>query len=201
MKRVIIGLLVLAVGIILVGRLLPSERVYAVATVVDGLRRHPGAWAGRTILVRGLEMGETSSSVCSFATTKNGSSCRQTTWLHLGALESGASATTRVAYSAVSAVRAVRSIAVPTTLRWGTVVNIYVFSSAPQLHVLLRPGAHAPTPAAPPGWLSTLHALPVIGPTLTGMFPWDGAVTVRVYLASHPCRPSACEDGILVGPS
>jgi len=48
-------LLVVVAGVTtaVVGRLASAERVYSVGEVVSGLRQHPQAWIGRTVLVRG----------------------------------------------------------------------------------------------------------------------------------------------------
>lgn len=196
MKRVMSGLLAVMVGVILVGRLLPSERVYPVATVVAGLRQHPGAWAGRTILVRGLEMGENNTSVCTYPSVGAGSSCRQTTWLRLGT--GGAQAPLK---AVPISIKALSPVLVSSTLHWGRLTTIYVYTSDPsaELNVLIGPDMHLPAPPAPPGWLTALRSLPVIGPAVTRLFPWDGGVTLRVRLSTHPCSPPSCGDGVLVG--
>jgi len=57
-RAVIVGLVLVALGAVIVGWLLsmaaPSAPVYTVAAVQTGLQRHPGAWVGRTILVAGV---------------------------------------------------------------------------------------------------------------------------------------------------
>ncbi len=57
MKRILIGLLmvVAVAGVVtaLMGRVIPSAQVYAVAEVQAGLHRNPRSWVGRTVLVHG----------------------------------------------------------------------------------------------------------------------------------------------------
>lgn len=57
MKRIVIGVLCLVLVAALVGGAVglvaPSPRIYSVDEVQTGLQRQPGAWAGRTILIRG----------------------------------------------------------------------------------------------------------------------------------------------------
>ncbi len=58
MKRVLISgsgiVFVALLAAFVVGRLAPAEQVYAVADVQAGLREHPQAWIGRSILVRAV---------------------------------------------------------------------------------------------------------------------------------------------------
>ena len=205
MKRVLGGLLLLAVGVMLVGRLLPSERVYPVATVVAGLRQHPRAWAGRTILVRGVEMGENSTSICTYPSVGAGGSCQQSTWLRLGTgsapLPTTPNAVTATSMASPLPLKLASPVIASSTLHWGRVTTIYVYGFDPlaDLNVLIKPGAVLPAPAAPPGWLTALDSLPVIGPVVARLFPWGNAVTLRVRLSMHPCSPPDCGDGVLVG--
>lgn len=196
MKRVIMGLLAVVIGIVLVVRLLPSERVYPVATVVAGLRQHPRAWAGRTILVRGLELGENSTSVCTYPSVGAGGSCHQTTWLRLGTGDAPPPAK-----AVAIPLKALSPVLASSTLHWGRVTTIYIYTADPaaDLNVVIVPGAHVPEPAAPPGWLTALRSLPIAGPAFARLFPWDGGVTLQVRLAAHPCSPPSCSDGALVG--
>jgi len=53
---IVLPVLVLVAGLAtaLVGNIAPATRVYSVGEVATGLARHPSAWIGRSILVRGV---------------------------------------------------------------------------------------------------------------------------------------------------
>lgn len=61
MKRIVIGVLCLILVAALVGPAIglvaPSPQVYSVDEVQTGLQRQPGAWVGRTVLIRGWSNG------------------------------------------------------------------------------------------------------------------------------------------------
>lgn len=83
-------------------------------------------------------------------------------------------------------------------LGWGPITFISVGGLAPDLTLLVRPGVHAPTPRPLPGWLACLHGLPLVGPALQHLFPWDGGVTVRVHLTKASCGATPCANGTLI---
>ncbi len=100
MKRllgIVVGLVVVAVLVtVAVGRLLPSQPVYSVADVQAGLQQHPNQWVGRTIVVRGSDIGDGSASSCpEFAPSSPAypsAACRQSQWIVLGSSSAAASA-------------------------------------------------------------------------------------------------------------
>ena len=100
MKRllgIVVGLVVVAALVTLaVGRLLPSQPVYSVADVQAGLQQRPGQWVGRTIVVRGSDIGDGSASSCpEFAPSSPAypsAACRQSQWIVLGSFSATAPA-------------------------------------------------------------------------------------------------------------
>lgn len=83
--------------------------------------------------------------------------------------------------------------------RWSPIAVISVAGLPSDLTLLVRPGVHAPTFRPLPGWLAFLHGLPLVGPVLQHIFPWDGGVTVRVHLTTASCAATPCANGTLVG--
>lgn len=202
MKRVLLGLLGLAAMLALVVRLLPSEPVYSVPAVLDGLQRHPKQWVGRTILIHGVELGESYSNACALSSTRAIPSgrCRQTTWLSLGAPGDAGTVPGGIVVPVV-AFSANASGAASST---GTTVVITSsaggFNVGPTLTLRLRSGIDLPRASSSPRWISALRRLPVAGALFDKLFPRNAGVTVRMRLAPRICEPLMCDDGVVVAP-
>jgi len=194
--------LVLMTGVILapIVRLHPSERVYSVGELVAGVQQQPRTWAGRTVLVRGVERGVQTVSLCAMATP-----CQQTTWLYLGPIASGGGArgsgrgalVTRPAPQGVVASTTGRP-SPPRALPVPVILTLNARS--PGLSVLL--GAHAPAVRPQRPLPTILYTLPGLGSALRRLFPEETVVTMRVRLTpGGPCAadsPGPCIASILV---
>jgi len=169
------------------------NRVYTVAEVQVGLRRHPRAWAGRTIQVSGDVMMKVTGGCPASA-----SACTSPEWVYLGpAGKPGWSQPAQMAalvalnqqhsFAALvgrGAIPALRLLGTEQALLLSVPAGLYV---APQMR---RP---LPDP---------LYDLPLVGKPLSRLFPWNTRLIISVRLtslAACPARGTAtCPDGIVL---
>ena len=172
-----------------------SNRVYSVTEVQAGLRRHPRAWAGRAIQVSGavmLQVGGCSASA---------PACTSPQWVYLGPEGTPAwSQTTQM--MALVMINQQRSFAalvsrvnrgVPPSLRIPGTEQALLLSVPTGLYT--APQMRRPLPDA-------LYDLPLVGNTLSRLFPWNTRLIVRVRLTTPAACPAqgaaTCPDGIVV---
>ncbi len=164
-KRVLIGLLCLVVVAALAGAVVgivtPSPRVYMVDEVQAGVRQHPRAWVGRTILVRGWSNSSSGQGCAPFRPTSH-------QWVSLFA-------SCKMAWL----------ILMPTFPSPSSPSS--PSSASTELPVLLpHTGPDLTHPDLPVSAGMGLHTLPVVGSTI---FRWSGSRTlrVRVTMAASSC--------------
>ena len=199
MRQRVALLCVVLVAVVVVARTRISDHMYSVSEVLAGLRSHPVAWSGRTVLVRGLTSGWVSSSCPGGISI----SCPTTNIVLLAdtstsATLSGSLAAMRGVGWAPAAMLAAASGRLPS----GKIVT-YAFpgpiNARPLALVLLK----AQSPAVVSRLLSPSppwpYTLPIIGPILWNARPPSAAVIVRVRLSRGlPCLGPVCADGVLM---
>jgi len=163
----------------------PLERVYPVAEVTWGLRHHPQAWRGRTILVRGLDIDR-----------------QLALALRCPPSIIAINACPRFGYVNFFAPLDPSTFHfVYTTRRNTTRVTV----TYPDNYLRLRVGSQQASSAT--SLPATLYAIPLIGTLFDQRFPRNGNVVLRIRLSStHTCvRPlgatysGPCVDGIVQG--
>lgn len=208
MKRVSLWLvaLVLIAGVVtaLIGHLVPSEPVYSVVAVQDGVRQHPKAWVGRTVRVRGWVGATWRYTWCAAACQSDGAfdlmdTNNRALSVSIGTTLYSISARTVPGSARVTAIRALAQ-AHATPLAPMAVAA--AAAGVGTVRVLLPPGVQ-PLSARPQRTLpDTFYALPLVGPALVRLYPpGDARVTVRMRLL--PCATNTttpCVGGVLVGP-
>lgn len=190
---------VVALAIVALNRFVVAapNRVYTVAEVQAGLRQHPRAWAGRTIQVSGDIMMRVRGGCPASAPA-----CTSPEWVYLG--PEGKPAWSRPAQvqmmiSQIDQQRAQRAFAAlvgrgaPPPLRLPKMEQALLLSVPAGLYV--SPQMRRPLPDA-------LYNLPLVGDTLSRLFPWNTRLIISVRLttpASCPAGGTAtCPDGIVL---
>jgi len=211
-KRVSLGLvaLVLIAGVVtaLIGHLVPSEPVYSVVAVQDGVRQHPKAWVGRTVRVRGWVGATWRYTWCAAACQSDGAFDLTDTNNHAFSSSIGTTLYSIPARGSPrtvpgsARVTAIRALAQAHATPLAPMVAAAAAAGVGTVRVLLPPGVQ-PLSARPQRTLpDTFYALPLVGPALVQLYPpGDARVTVRLRLL--PCATNtttSCVGGVLVGP-
>jgi len=200
--------LVAALVIVVFGWLgaVSPNHVYTVAEVQAGLRRHPQAWAGRTIQVTGAVMMDVGGGCLASAPA-----CTSPEWVFLGRLGpegkpapsvAPAQRMTLVRINMINQQRAFALVSsglarlgrgVPPSLRVSEMEQALLLSVPAGLSV--APQVRRPLPDA-------LYDLPLVGEPLSRLFPWNTRLIVSVRLtslAACPTRSTAtCPDGTVL---
>ena len=173
--------LALAAGLALFLHASATERIYSFATMQQGLRQNPGAWLGRTILVRAKVAGMAVPQSAGLAAAQ------------------GKVAGFAVAYLFGKFAMLVPRGAAPAPPSEGSfallvpsTANMYgiTFLTVPQFWAAsrLQPDLSA-------AFVNVLHRLPLIGPLVPAPTPWPRATLLRLTLLpsrQRPCLLSLC---------
>jgi hypothetical protein len=178
-SRICVGACGLALAIGLVLALIPHsstpEPIYTFATVQQGLRQNPGAWIGRTILVRAKVAGMAVTQSAGVAAAQ-GRVVGFTLGYMFGSLAMLIPRGTAPGLPVGgSFVRLVPS----TATMYGA-----AFLAAPHLWAVSRVRTDLPTTI-----VCTLHRLPLAGSLFPAPTPWTGTTLLRLTLLPRQQRP------------
>jgi len=190
--------LVAALVIVVFGWLgaVSPNHVYTVAEVQAGLRRHPQAWAGRTIQVTGAVMMDVGGGCLASAPA-----CTSPEWVYLTPVRTPSLSYPQQAMMMLAQQQALqqqtlaafRGRRAPPALRLPRMEQALLLSVPAGLSV--APQVRRPLP-------DSLYDLPLVGEPLSRLFPWNTRLIISVRLtslAACPTRSTAtCPDGIVL---
>jgi len=182
------------------------NRVYTAAEVQAGLRRHPQAWAGRTIQVTGAVIMQVMGNCPTSAPA-----CTPPTWVFLGRLgpegkpASSVALAQRMTLVRINMINQQRAFALASSglsrLGRGAPPSLRV-SEMEQALLLSVPAGLSVAPQMRRPLPDSLYDLPLVGEPLSRLFPWNTRLIISVRLtslAACPTRSTAtCPDGTVL---